>query len=100
MVPFGRDGDDGGRPVAVGVFGPQLRERERLCLPQVDELGLRSPTARERLPLVVAGRVSARTLIGGGIRPLGSRTFDGRIQLVEYVPTVLAGPPGTNKVKA
>jgi dihydrofolate reductase len=29
-----------------------------------------------------------------------SRTFDGRIQLVEYVPTILAGPPGTNKVNA
>ena len=26
---------------------------------------------------------------------VGSRTFDGRIQLVEYVPRVLAGPPGT-----
>ena len=26
---------------------------------------------------------------------VGSRTFDGRIQLLEYVPTVLAGPPGT-----
>ena len=25
-----------------------------------------------------------------------SRTFDGRIQLLEYVPSVLAGPPGTN----
>ena len=24
------------------------------------------------------------------------RTFDGRIQLLEYVPRVLAGPPGTN----
>jgi hypothetical protein len=23
----------------------------------------------------------------------GSRTFDGRIQLLEYVPEVLAGPP-------
>ena len=29
---------------------------------------------------------------------ISSRTFDGRIQLVEYVPTILAGPPGTNKV--
>ncbi|HKF18320.1 MAG TPA: dihydrofolate reductase family protein [Candidatus Dormibacteraeota bacterium] len=27
-----------------------------------------------------------------------SRTFDGRIQLLEYVPTILAGPPGTNSV--
>ena len=25
---------------------------------------------------------------------VGSRTFDGRLQLVEYFPTVLAGPPG------
>jgi dihydrofolate reductase len=25
----------------------------------------------------------------------GSRLFDGRLQLLEYVPTVLAGPPGT-----
>ena len=25
-----------------------------------------------------------------------SRTFDGRLQLVEYKPTVLAGPPGTS----
>jgi dihydrofolate reductase len=25
---------------------------------------------------------------------IGSRTFDGRIQLLEYVPAVLAGPPG------
>ena len=24
-----------------------------------------------------------------------SRTFDGRIQLLEYVPTILTGPPGT-----
>jgi riboflavin biosynthesis pyrimidine reductase len=29
-----------------------------------------------------------------------SRIFDGRIQLLEYVPTVLTGPPGTNTVNA
>jgi dihydrofolate reductase len=28
---------------------------------------------------------------------INSRTFDGRIQLLDYVPTVLAGPPGTGK---
>jgi dihydrofolate reductase len=28
---------------------------------------------------------------------INSRTFDGRIQLLEYLPTVLAGPPGTDK---
>lgn len=27
---------------------------------------------------------------------ISSRTFDGRIQLLEYVPRVLAGPPGVN----
>ena len=28
---------------------------------------------------------------------VSSRVFDGRLQLLEYVPTVLAGPPGTGK---
>ncbi|GIH09404.1 hypothetical protein Rhe02_74710 [Rhizocola hellebori] len=28
---------------------------------------------------------------------VNSRTFDGRIQLLEYIPTVLDGPPGSNK---
>jgi len=28
-----------------------------------------------------------------------SRTFDDRIQLLEYVPTVLSGPPGTNPAR-
>jgi hypothetical protein len=27
---------------------------------------------------------------------IGSRPFDGRIQLLAYVPTILAGPPGRN----
>ena len=31
---------------------------------------------------------------------IGSRTFDGRLQLLEYVPTILAGPPGTDRVGA
>jgi len=31
---------------------------------------------------------------------ISSRTFDGRIQLLEYVPTILTGPPGTNTVSA
>ena len=29
---------------------------------------------------------------------ISSRTFDGRIQLLEYVPTILAGPPATGTV--
>ena len=29
-----------------------------------------------------------------------SRSFDGRIQLLEYVPTILARPPGANRVNA
>jgi dihydrofolate reductase len=31
---------------------------------------------------------------------IGSRTFDGRLQLVEYKPTVLAGPPDTRRAGA
>ena len=31
---------------------------------------------------------------------IGSCTFDCRIQLLEYVPTVLAGPPDTSGVNA
>jgi dihydrofolate reductase len=31
---------------------------------------------------------------------VASRTFDGRLQLLEYVPTVLAGPPGTTRADA
>jgi dihydrofolate reductase len=27
---------------------------------------------------------------------ISSRTFDGRIQLLEYVPTILSGPPGSD----
>jgi hypothetical protein len=27
---------------------------------------------------------------------VASRTFDGRLQLLEYVPRVLSGPPGTS----
>ena len=29
---------------------------------------------------------------------ISSRSFDGRIQLLEYVPTILPGPPGSAKV--
>jgi hypothetical protein len=31
---------------------------------------------------------------------ISSRTFDDRTQLLEYVPTILAGPPGTSGVNA
>jgi dihydrofolate reductase len=31
---------------------------------------------------------------------ISSQTFDARIQMVEYVPRILAGPPGTSKANA
>jgi hypothetical protein len=31
---------------------------------------------------------------------ISSRTFDGCIQLPEYVPAILAGPPGTSTLSA
>lgn len=48
---------------------------------------------------VVNGRTGTDRIYDGypdvSLEMVGSRTFDGRIQLLEYVPTVLAGPPGT-----
>jgi dihydrofolate reductase len=31
---------------------------------------------------------------------VSNRTFDGRLELLEYVPTVLAGPPGTDRSRS
>ena len=39
-------------------------------------------------------RIGSTTATPMCARMIRSRTFDGRIQLLEYVPTVLAGPPG------
>jgi dihydrofolate reductase len=48
---------------------------------------------------VITGKTGSERIYDGypdvALEMIGSRTFDGKIQLVEYVPTVLAGPPGT-----
>ena len=48
---------------------------------------------------VVTGRTGSDRIYDGwpdvGLEMINSRTFDGRTQLLEYVPTVLQGPPGT-----
>jgi dihydrofolate reductase len=48
---------------------------------------------------VVTGRTGQERIYDGWpdvkLEMITSRTFDGRIQLLEYVPTVLEGPPGT-----
>jgi len=47
---------------------------------------------------VITGSTGAERIYDGypdvGLEMVDSRTFDGRIQLVEYVPTILDGPPG------
>ncbi|WP_456844021.1 dihydrofolate reductase family protein [Cellulomonas sp. P5_C6] len=47
---------------------------------------------------VITGKTGSERIYDGypdvGLEMVDSRTFDRRIQLVEYVPTVLAGPPG------
>lgn len=47
---------------------------------------------------VITGRTGRERIYDGypdvGLEMVDSRTFDGRIQLLEYVPTVLDGPPG------
>jgi dihydrofolate reductase len=51
-------------------------------------------------PVITASTGSDRIYNGYpdvALEMIDSRTFDGRIQLLEYVPTVLDGPPGTDK---
>ena len=47
---------------------------------------------------VITGSTGRERIYDGypdvSLEMIGSRTFDGRIQLLEYVPTILAGPPG------
>ena len=47
---------------------------------------------------VITGSTGKERIYDGypdvGLEMISSRTFDGRSQLVEYVPTVLDGPPG------
>jgi len=49
---------------------------------------------------VITGSTGSDRIYDGypdvGLDMISSRTFDGRIQLLEYVPRVLAGPPGTD----
>ena len=45
-------------------------------------------------PLDAQGGNVMQELLVDFITP--SRTFDGKLQLLEYVPTVLTGPPGSH----
>ena len=49
---------------------------------------------------VITGATGAERIYDGypdvALDMVSSRTFDGRIQLLEYIPRVLAGPPGVN----
>ncbi len=51
---------------------------------------------------VVTGATGAERIYDGypdvALKLVESRTFDGGIQLLEYVPTVLDGPPGPDRV--
>jgi dihydrofolate reductase len=53
---------------------------------------------------VITGKTGRDRIYDGypdvSLEMLGSRTFDGRLQLVEYKPTVLAGPPGSSRSDA
>jgi dihydrofolate reductase len=51
---------------------------------------------------VITGSTGRERIYDGypdvGLELVASRTFDGRLQLLEYVPTVLTGPPGSDPV--
>jgi len=48
---------------------------------------------------VITGKTGYERIYDGypdvALEMVASRTFDGRLQLLEYVPTLLTGPPGT-----
>ncbi|MFP5366394.1 MAG: dihydrofolate reductase family protein, partial [Actinomycetes bacterium] len=48
---------------------------------------------------VITGRTGRERIWDGypdvALEMVESRTFDGRLQLLEYIPTVLSGPPGS-----
>jgi hypothetical protein len=50
---------------------------------------------------VITGKTGQERIYDGypdvALEMVDHRTFDARIQLLEYVPTVLAGPPGTTE---
>jgi len=50
---------------------------------------------------VITGRTGRERIYDGypdvGLEMVASRTFDGRLQLLEYVPTVLTGPPSSER---
>src|SRR5207237_10435074 len=49
---------------------------------------------------VITGNTGRERIYDGypdvSLEMVASRTFDGRLQLLEYVPTVLTGPPGSH----
>ena len=53
---------------------------------------------------VITGKSGTARVYDGypdvSLEMVGSRVFDGRLQLLEYVPTVLAGPPGATSPSA
>ena len=53
---------------------------------------------------VITGSTGSDRIYDGypdvGLEMVDNRTFDGRIQLLECVPTVLSGPPGTDETGA
>jgi dihydrofolate reductase len=53
---------------------------------------------------VITGKSGRERIYDGypdvALEMTSSRIFDGRIQLLEYAPTILAGPPGTNRLSA
>jgi dihydrofolate reductase len=53
---------------------------------------------------VITGRTGRERIYDGypdvALDMISSRTFDGRIQMLDYVPTILTRPPSTNTVTA
>jgi dihydrofolate reductase len=77
----------------LSTLGSVSLSRSLLCAGIVDRF-------RVVMFPVITGATGAERIYDGypdvALDMVSSRTFDGRIQLLEYVPRVLAGPPGVN----
>src|SRR4051794_21200011 len=84
------------RARAAGAGGGSLLDNKRGLIKQIHHAGLEVIVEIVRFKLAdekVAYEVEAAVIDPDRPRHGSSRTFDGRLQLLEYVPSLVSGPP-------
>jgi dihydrofolate reductase len=95
-----RDAADAVREMKAGDGSPSMRTLGSISLCRsLLEAGLVDRFRVVVFPVITGSTGTDRIYEGYpdvALDMISSQTFDGRIQLLEYVPSVLAGPPGTD----